>query len=416
LEDDVALISSLVFAAHPLATESINWISGRTDLMATFFHLLCVYLLIMSVENKKRALMPAAFIAFCCGVLSKEMSVIFLVVDGLILLQWPSSLLVKRPLSRRVRDAAIFTLPIFLGGCLLLVYRSLVFGDSARGFSFLFNKLGTGLFDALLNAFAIFGFYAKKLLFPVPLNFAIAEINPHYLWLGLLLLQGISFLLIKKRQLPVTLFAYALLLLAPAVALGLFNIAWTPFAERYAYMATPFFAIGIIGVAHNFLRHRFNQNWAAWCFYVPLILIGTTVTIQRNILWQDKFDLYEDAVRQSPRFATVRNALAQEYLRKGKKELAVEHLLYGITLDRQKRNSRNHILYVTLAKLKMDDGDLQGAEEILNEGFSAKKETGTPELLVMLARLIQIKYNQGEENEKKSLADELISIYALLYQ
>ncbi|HCJ66529.1 MAG TPA: hypothetical protein DHV62_04190 [Elusimicrobia bacterium] len=45
-ESKVAFLSSILFAIHPIHTESLNFISGRTDLLAMFFFLLSFYLYI----------------------------------------------------------------------------------------------------------------------------------------------------------------------------------------------------------------------------------------------------------------------------------------------------------------------------------------------------------------------------------
>jgi len=37
-------VAALLFSVHPVATESVNWISGRTDLLSTFFVLFSCYI------------------------------------------------------------------------------------------------------------------------------------------------------------------------------------------------------------------------------------------------------------------------------------------------------------------------------------------------------------------------------------
>lgn len=47
------LVCALLFALHPINTESVNWISGRTDLLATFFVLISCRILIWMVEDRR---------------------------------------------------------------------------------------------------------------------------------------------------------------------------------------------------------------------------------------------------------------------------------------------------------------------------------------------------------------------------
>src|SRR6185369_1869625 len=51
----VPLVAALLFALHPIATEPINWISGRTDLIAGLFVLISFHLLLLSLENGSKA-------------------------------------------------------------------------------------------------------------------------------------------------------------------------------------------------------------------------------------------------------------------------------------------------------------------------------------------------------------------------
>src|SRR5690242_10177233 len=41
----LALTAALLFALHPINAEAVNWISGRSDLIACFFVLLSAFLL-----------------------------------------------------------------------------------------------------------------------------------------------------------------------------------------------------------------------------------------------------------------------------------------------------------------------------------------------------------------------------------
>jgi hypothetical protein len=49
----ISLLAGLLFALHPVHTESVAWISGRTDLLATFFFLLA-FISFLTYEKEGR--------------------------------------------------------------------------------------------------------------------------------------------------------------------------------------------------------------------------------------------------------------------------------------------------------------------------------------------------------------------------
>src|SRR3989339_100251 len=61
VEKNVALFSSLLFAVHPILTESVTWISGMPYTAYSFFFLLSFLLYIISGKNKKRYFYSFAF-------------------------------------------------------------------------------------------------------------------------------------------------------------------------------------------------------------------------------------------------------------------------------------------------------------------------------------------------------------------
>jgi protein O-mannosyl-transferase len=77
---------ALLFALHPINTESINWISGRTDPMACFFVLSAFLLLIIYHKNKNILLLVAAFFVAMLGVLAKETALAFIPAAFFVLL------------------------------------------------------------------------------------------------------------------------------------------------------------------------------------------------------------------------------------------------------------------------------------------------------------------------------------------
>jgi len=69
---NLSLLVALLFAIHPMHIEPVAWITGRKDLLFSFFYLLSVLCYIRQIESKKRIFwLIGAFVFAYLGVLSK---------------------------------------------------------------------------------------------------------------------------------------------------------------------------------------------------------------------------------------------------------------------------------------------------------------------------------------------------------
>jgi tetratricopeptide (TPR) repeat protein len=72
-----ALLATLLFAAHPSHVEAAVWISGRKDLLATLFSLVCLFSFLNWLRRKGHAplLLASTLMLFCLAALSKSAAV-----------------------------------------------------------------------------------------------------------------------------------------------------------------------------------------------------------------------------------------------------------------------------------------------------------------------------------------------------
>src|SRR6187549_1413308 len=74
---EVAAITALFFAIHPMHVESVAWISERKDLLYSFFFLAAWLAYIVYLKSQRRTLLFYSLILFGCSLLSKSMAVTF---------------------------------------------------------------------------------------------------------------------------------------------------------------------------------------------------------------------------------------------------------------------------------------------------------------------------------------------------
>lgn len=309
----IPLFSALLFAVYPINTEAVNWISARCDLLATFFVLLGFLVFLHGKKRKNRILwfILAAFIGFF-GALSKEVGVAFYpaIIFWIIFIE-------KDIPKKKIGYSFIFVL--FLVFYFYLRYIALINSDISLS-RVVASVSHHSYFNDLLIFIQALGFYVKKLIVPFPLNFGIIHISKLYLYVGILVILISLFFLYERSKLT-GLFLICILFVSPAFFVALGHVAWTPYAERYVYTASAFFAIFSVVVIHKIFKynHRLFNG-----ILIALIVFSAAATFDRNRVWSSNLSLYKDTVKKSPDFVIARNEYANALLLNGKKEEAMK--------------------------------------------------------------------------------------------
>jgi 4-amino-4-deoxy-L-arabinose transferase-like glycosyltransferase len=158
----LSLLTALFFTAHPIHTNSVVWISGRTDLVACFFVLLTVILFVKWKDSKgtwRALLFGGAILTYLLALFSKEMA-----------LALPLLLFIWDYLSEKdqIKKKIISYIPFIVVAILYVIWRIVVIGNLGTGEPY----TSANLFQRFLTAFAIYFYYFKKFIFPVYLNFS----------------------------------------------------------------------------------------------------------------------------------------------------------------------------------------------------------------------------------------------------
>ena len=312
----VPLLGATFFGIHPLTTEPVNWISGRTDLLAGLFCLASFALFILPEKNSGWWTNIAAGFFFFLGLLSKEVaiSVLPLVILATGWKDLPTYLDRKGERIKRAAPFLFFTvLYLWLRTGFHFAHdsgiKSAINGaHSAARISYL-AKLGS-LVKAL-------GFYTKKIIWPFPLNFAIVSINrPLCFAIGIMACAGIAYLLWKRKGLVSFFLLWPALFIAPALLVAANKMAWTPLAERYLYLPL----MGLSMAASLYLA-KYPRKAVISSFALVLLIFGF-ITANRNIVWQQNLTLFADVVKKSPDFPPAHNEYATALLYQGRVEEA----------------------------------------------------------------------------------------------
>ncbi|HYM09259.1 MAG TPA: tetratricopeptide repeat protein [Bryobacterales bacterium] len=303
----LAVFVPLLFLTTPVATESVSYVSSRSELLAAAFYLLGMWAF-FAAWREKRPWLAAFLIAFLygCSVTSKQHAITL-----------PAALLLAdyfffaaqdwRKLKANWRIYAVLGLEMLVGG--FIVVRNVIHVPSA-GF---FLKDVTWR-SYLFTQFRMYFLYLRVLLVPFGLN-ADYDIQPsrtlfqHGAWLalaGLLLLVAAA--LYFRRRFALASFGtlFFFLTLAPtSTFFPLLDYA----AERRLYLP----AIGFFLAALALLcEWRVSQRALAVLFGAVLV-IYCAGTIARNAVWSDGLALWLDTAQKSPHKYRVYTWLGFEY-------------------------------------------------------------------------------------------------------
>ena len=287
----LALTAGLLFVLHPINTEAVMWISARSDLLCTFFTLAALLLLQQVREHRRFFPLVCLFFAYLLSLFSKEASVILLAVVPCYLLCDES--------AKDFKQFTILTAPFIIAAVIYFLLRggenAVVDPSIAKAVKSVIAPIQRTHQSVVVDLFAVYGFYLKKLVYPFPLNFAIVSIDKPLALFSCLLavpLAAILYFRWRLSRLPILLVVFGTAL--PVIAFTT-KLPWTPYAERYLYL--PMVGFSMLATLLVFKISRLPK-----IVPVALVLLLAIPTVNRVSLWTYPVAFWTDVVAQSPEF------------------------------------------------------------------------------------------------------------------
>lgn len=408
-----AFIAALLFAVHPLCVESVAWISGRTDLLCTTFILLSFLAIHRALMRKSVWWASASALMLFLGCLVKELaffSIPAVMIFAAYLDASRESGYPWRP--ERILRIWAYLLPLFVVGIVYFFIRIFLSSINFIGYATKFTPSIDSAFESYLavDALKYFGFYLKKLIWPYPLNFAIVQVPEIYAWFGAVALVVIVWVVAKKRIYSLAM-VIILCILVSAIYVALKKVAWTPAAERYLYLTTLFWSVGIVDAIRQHLSSLAARKSFHVAAFVFVSLISMT-TVQRLMVWQSNQALYEDTLKKTPDFAPIRNQLAIALVNENRYDEALRQIEIGKGNGLQ---GDKMLLYVNQALIEVEKKNYNRASEIL-KSTSNGPETAHPEVLKALINVNERRLVYGKKVESKMIRKELMTLHEIHYK
>jgi tetratricopeptide (TPR) repeat protein len=432
-----AALAALLFAAHPVHTEVVAWISAYPELLASLFSLIAIWLYLKAetTSGRQRLLLQLAIgPVFLLGLLAKEMAAaVPLLLASYEALRRPRALQARatataagpgraaaaaqpakrrnwRAVGRRVWPAYA---SLALAGALYIVARVHALGAlmpaAARHLP---------LREQVWTAFAVFWRYFQVQLWPVRLH-AFYYLKPSSSPLepavaaGIALAAGLlvcAWWLWRRNRseawaVPLYILPLAPALLLPSASVGLLM------AERYVYLASAGWCWLAAAALAAAIRHPVTVRgpWSVvrglWSklggrkaterrttdqgppisdlgsvFFAAvfaLILAGYSArTVVRNMAWSDEITFYQQAIADFPGFSRAYLNLGEALMRRERLPEALEATQAAARLDPAAPDP-----YVNLGLICRQMGDESSAEGHFRQAASLARQQGNRFLL-----------------------------------
>jgi len=379
--DGLALATAGLWALHPLATDAVQYLTQRTELLVTLAWLATCRLALLGFDAERTGRPDQARRAFAgavaVGVLGMACKENMIGAPLFVLLldrAFGAGSLRAAWRTHRGLHAGLFAGWVVLAACVAAGGRS-----QSVGFAH-----GISPWEALLTQSGVLAHYLRLSFWPDALCFVydwpvargLAEVAAPLLLVGSLLLLAALLL----RRAPAAALPAALLFLVLAPTTSLLPIPTELAAERRMYLPLAALLLPAVLLAHRALAGRARALLAA--ALLAALSAETVATAQRVRLWNDVQALWLDAAVKSPGYYAFAN-LGLLATRAGEHEAAEAWHLAAV-----ERVPHFAPAWIELGNARIAAGNVAGAEAAFREALTLAPDNAAAHhnLALVLAR------------------------------
>ncbi|MFH0877007.1 MAG: tetratricopeptide repeat protein [Candidatus Omnitrophota bacterium] len=423
----IAFVAGAFFAIHPVHTEAVSYISGRADILAALFQLICFLMVVRHSPRRKYLRILLVFLSFGLALMSKESSIV------LPFLLWAYFFSFKKKIE--LLDLCWVSGLAFVYGVIRLIFWPGV-------------VITTNLWERLPGFFAALLKYLGLLIWPVDLHMEYGQVlfdwtHPQVLG-GILFFAGMLFFLWRWRKEGGVLYtprpeSRTLQGADEFWPLGHpdFRAQGTPgFSQGGLHFAVLWFLVALLPHANLFpINATMAEHWLylpslgfflilaqglCWARRNPrlkyytiggiglLAALASLGTIQQNSYWQDPALFYQRMLVYAPESPRLHNNLGMVYSQQRQFGLAIASFEKAVALDPKHASAYNNLGQVY--------GDLGQKDIALN--YFQKSLAAKPDNAEACSYLCKLYKEQGRINEALTACQRAIAInpqYAQAY-
>ncbi len=336
------LLAGVLFALHPVAVESVAWMTELKNTLSGVCYLIAALIYLRFDQRRQPSAYIASFGFFCLALLAKTITAA--VPAALLVVFWR-----KRGTLAWRRDVRPLV-PFFIAGTSIGIVTAWFerFLNGARGFEFQLAAI-----DRVLIAGRALCFYFTTLIWPSSLTFIYprwdvdATAWRQYAYPVLVVAVFIACWFVRRwSRAPL---AAALIFcgtLAPALGfIDVYPFRYSFVADHFQYLASlPVFALIAATLVSHFAGTRDNRHAElAWCVVIGVPLGALTWTQSHQYV--DERTLYDATLRRNPACWLCHNNLATAKLHGSDTDLAdaVSHLRESLRINPSDAEAHNNM-------------------------------------------------------------------------
>lgn len=374
----LSFLVSLVFAIHPLQTESVMWISERKSLLSAVFTFLSLRFYLQSFDGRKKVLwLSGALLFFICAGLTKATALLMPVIFVMLEIHFGSD-----SIRRWGKNLA----PFVVAATVLIVLRMQAYSASVGG-SPIEAYSAEYLMTVPVRAFNAIAMYAG--FFFVPLqssaiypDFAMNAVTLTAAAVALVVCIGITLWVRRAGNvLPRFAWLWFWLMLLPVLQI----------VPRINYINERYMYLPIVGVAGLLLSRLKPKYYLAVGIVAGLAMAGLSYV--RSEMWTTNRELWVQTLKTVPESAIALNNLGLEYQNSG--NFGEAAMLYQKVLQAPKDDGNKILAYNNLANVYAESRyagfSLERATGVLREGIAhATRVRDTYEMRVNLGSMLMV--------------------------
>ncbi|MBL7682360.1 MAG: tetratricopeptide repeat protein [Flavipsychrobacter sp.] len=354
----VAFFVALLFAIHPVQTESVSWVAERKNVLSGFFSIMTMWLYTRYLGEEKKTTLLLVVLAAVAAMLSKATAVA-LPVSLLAIDIW-----LHRPLNQK--KVWVEKLPLLL---IALTVGIIAIKAQASG-EFLNHHPEHGFLQTIGYAGYAYVQYIIQLIVPVKPSvlYPYPELGVIQ-WIYTLLAIGIAALAVQAYRKQWFVLCGGIVFYSVNIALVLQFIQFGDVlrADRYMYLACIGIWIPLVQYAFDWLGLKLKETTPLIVLSV-LSVVFAVMTYQRNDIWQSEKQFWQAITETFPNSAVAQSSLGGVYMKEGDYISAMEYIDKAVTLD-----ANNYKAWYNKGVLHLRKGELSEAALALDKCIALKE-------------------------------------------
>ncbi len=360
----IAFLASLLFVCHPVQTEVVAWISGRSSALFLFFYLASFIFYALYARRRNAIFFAISLALGLTALFSKEMAISL----PLLLVAYDIHFTPKEKLSKKVVRWA----PYFLLTAFFVAIRFLVMNKVGQC-----GWWGGNPYYTFLSMMAMLGEYARLLVWPVnlcafyvsPVHTSFSTINVILPALGLtVLIAAMPYIFKRSRGISFAICLFFITLLPVSNIVPLKALI----AERFLYLPSIGFCIVIAILLDKLTRIRsqlpkLNYKKLAIGIAIILVIFYSARTMMRNEDWRSPIAITNSILKLDPLNPWALTALGVAYSDQARYKTAIFPLAKAIALAPEYFAPKNVLGFCYTELGRYDD-----AVNILNDALKIK--------------------------------------------